>query len=151
MQALYQILANAGSHKKSIIKEACWTISNITAGTKEQISAVIDSCCIEPIVHLLKHGELEIKREAAWAISNATSGGDNSQIQQLVQYGCVPPLCELLRVMDHRVVQVCILPHPFLHAVQYGCVPPRCELLRVMDHRVVQVCDRTHVPFASSS
>lgn len=106
MQALYHILANAQRHKKSIIKEACWTISNITAGTKEQISAVIESCCIEPIVHLLKHGELEIKREAAWAISNATSGGDISQIQQLVQYGCIPPLCELLRVMDHRVVQV---------------------------------------------
>lgn len=28
------------SHKKSIKKEACWTISNITAGTKEQIQAV---------------------------------------------------------------------------------------------------------------
>lgn len=27
------------SHKKSIKKEACWTISNITAGTKEQIQA----------------------------------------------------------------------------------------------------------------
>ena len=26
------------SHKKSIKKEACWTISNITAGTKEQVS-----------------------------------------------------------------------------------------------------------------
>ena len=25
------------SHKKSIKKEACWTISNITAGTKEQV------------------------------------------------------------------------------------------------------------------
>lgn len=27
------------SQKKSIKKEACWTISNITAGTKEQIQA----------------------------------------------------------------------------------------------------------------
>jgi importin subunit alpha-6/7 len=75
-------------------------------GTKEQISAVIESGCIDPIVNLLKNGELEIKREAAWAISNATSGGDPTQIQQLVQYGCIPPLCELLRVMDPRVVQV---------------------------------------------
>ena len=92
------------------MKEACWTVSNITAGTKEQINAVIQSGCIEPIVHLLKHGELEIKREAAWAISNATSGGELSQIQQLVQYGCIGPLCELLRVMDQRVVQVrCLL------------------------------------------
>lgn len=31
------------SHKKSIKKEACWTISNITAGTKEQIQAVMES------------------------------------------------------------------------------------------------------------
>jgi importin subunit alpha-6/7 len=106
LQALYGILSNAQRHKKSIIKEACWTISNITAGTKEQINAVIESGCIDPIVHLLKHGELEIKREAAWAISNATSGGELGQIQQLVQYGCIPPLCDLLRVMDQRVVQV---------------------------------------------
>lgn len=45
---LRQIIINCGalpcllnllttSHKKSIKKEACWTISNITAGTKEQI------------------------------------------------------------------------------------------------------------------
>lgn len=51
-------------------------------------------------------GELEIKREAAWAISNGTSGGDSRQIQQLVQYGCIPPLTELLRVMDPRIMQV---------------------------------------------
>jgi importin subunit alpha-6/7 len=32
LQALYSILANAQHHKKSIIKEACWTVSNVTAG-----------------------------------------------------------------------------------------------------------------------
>lgn len=41
------------NHKKSIKKEACWTISNITAGTKEQIQAVIDSQLVSPLVHLL--------------------------------------------------------------------------------------------------
>eukprot|EP00892_Ulva_mutabilis_P006136 jgi/Ulvmu1/3895/UM018_0116.1 len=108
LTALYSILVSAQHHKKSIIKEACWTVSNITAGTREQIAAVIDSGCIDPIVNLLRNGELEIKREAAWAISNATSGGDPTQIQQLVQYGCIPPLCDLLRVMDPRVVQVAL-------------------------------------------
>jgi importin subunit alpha-6/7 len=106
LAALYTILANSTVHKKSIIKEACWTVSNITAGTREQIESVIESGCIEPIVHLLKTGELEIKREAAWAISNATSGGDARQIQQLVQLGCIPPLTDLLRVMDPRIMQV---------------------------------------------
>lgn len=100
-----RILA-AAAHLAGRVSQACWTISNITAGTREQIGAVVDAGCIDPIVHLLKHGELEIKREAAWAISNATSGGDLAQIQRLVSYGCIPPLCELLRVMDQRIVQV---------------------------------------------
>ena len=30
-----------GASKESIRKEACWTISNITAGNREQIQAVI--------------------------------------------------------------------------------------------------------------
>jgi hypothetical protein len=63
-------------------------------------------------------GDLEIKREAAWAISNATSGGDYRQIQQLVQYGCIPPLTELLRVMDPRIMQVCHFPVHTRHALQ---------------------------------
>ena len=122
VQALHSILANAQHHKKSIVKEACWTVSNITAGTKEQINAVIESGCVVPIVHLLTHGEIEIKREAAWAISNATSAGDLNQIQHLVQYGCVPPLCQLLRAMDQRVVQVCRPPRASSHP-GHACQP----------------------------
>ena len=131
------------SHKKSIKKEACWTISNITAGTKEQIQVggrgagagagaggvhtgapearacpacgrrsprspptpnprppsphppsppgqtVVDAGIVPPLVHLLATAEFDIKKEAAWAISNATSGGTNEQIKYLVsQVGC---------------------------------------------------------------
>lgn len=43
--------------------------------------AVIDANIIQPLVHLLQHAEFEIKKEAAWAISNATSGGSHEQIQ----------------------------------------------------------------------
>merc|ERR1719333_1356422 len=39
---LLQLLVNP-EHKKSIKKEACWTISNITAGNKTQIQAVMDA------------------------------------------------------------------------------------------------------------
>jgi hypothetical protein len=35
LPCLLALLTN--NHKKSIKKEACWTISNITAGNKEQI------------------------------------------------------------------------------------------------------------------
>lgn len=108
LQELYTLLCNAAVNKKSITKEACWTISNITAGTKPQIDAVIASGCIQPLVHLLGAGELEIKREAAWAISNATSGGDLAQIQQLVEMGAIRPLCDLLRSVDNKVVMVAL-------------------------------------------
>ncbi|XP_039127064.1 importin subunit alpha-1b-like [Dioscorea cayenensis subsp. rotundata] len=96
------------NHKKSIKKEACWTISNITAGNKEQIQAVITADIIGPLVHLLQTAEFDIKKEAAWAISNATSGGTHDQIKFLVSQGCIKPLCDLLVCPDPRIVTVCL-------------------------------------------
>ncbi|EPS72677.1 impa2, partial [Genlisea aurea] len=96
------------NYKKSIKKEACWTISNITAGNKDQIQAVIDSGIISPLVSLLQTAEFEIKKEAAWAISNATSGGSQEQIKFLVEQGCIKPLCDLLVCPDPRIVTVCL-------------------------------------------
>ncbi|KAK1291865.1 hypothetical protein QJS10_CPB17g01193 [Acorus calamus] len=96
------------NHKKSIKKEACWTISNITAGNKDQIQAVIAAEIIGPLVHLLQSAEFDIKKEAAWAISNATSGGTHDQIKYLVSQGCIKPLCDLLVCPDPRIVTVCL-------------------------------------------
>ncbi|CAL5413064.1 unnamed protein product [Camellia sinensis] len=96
------------NHKKSIKKEACWTISNITAGNKEQIQAVIEAGLIAPLVNLLQTAEFDIKKEAAWAISNATSGGTHEQIKYLVGQGCIKPLCDLLVCPDPRIITVCL-------------------------------------------
>ncbi|GMH07728.1 hypothetical protein Nepgr_009568 [Nepenthes gracilis] len=97
-----------GNYKKSIKKEACWTISNITAGNKEQIQAVIEAGIIAPLIHLLQNAEFDIKKEAAWAISNATSGGSHEQIKYLVSQECIKPLCDLLICPDPRIVTVCL-------------------------------------------
>lgn len=40
-----------------------------------------------PLVNLLQNAEFDIKKEAAWAISNATSGGSHDQIK----YACLRP------------------------------------------------------------
>lgn len=96
------------TYKKSIKKEACWTISNITAGNVDQIQAVIQAGIIQPLVHLLQNAEFEIKKEAAWAISNATSGGAPEQIKFLVSQGCIKPFCDLLNCPDPRIVTVCL-------------------------------------------
>lgn len=39
--------------RNNIVKEAAWTISNITAGNVDQIQAVIDSLLIGPICEVL--------------------------------------------------------------------------------------------------
>lgn len=45
------------------------------------MQSVIEAGIISPLVNLLQTAEFEIKKEAAWAISNATSGGTNDQIK----------------------------------------------------------------------
>lgn len=47
----------------------------------EFLQAVIEANLIGPLVHLLQNAEFDIKKEAAWAISNATSGGTHEQIK----------------------------------------------------------------------
>lgn len=43
--------------------------------------AVIEAGIIAPLVNLLQTAEFDIKKEAAWAISNATSGGNHDQVK----------------------------------------------------------------------
>ncbi len=83
---------------REIQKEACWTLSNIAAGTVDQIQAVIDSGAIPPLVKLVrnKKTDQEVRSEACWVVLNATSCGSDSQIEVLVDEGCVSVLGVLL-------------------------------------------------------
>ena len=83
---------------REIQKEACWTLSNIAAGTVDQIQAVIDSGAIAPLVKLVrdKKTDQEVRSEACWVVLNATSCGSDNQIEILVDEGCVAVLGVLL-------------------------------------------------------
>lgn len=65
-------------------KEACWTISNIAAGNRQQIQAVIDANIFSVLITILQTADFKTKKEAAWAITNATSSGTAEQIRYLV-------------------------------------------------------------------
>nr|CAD7430482.1 unnamed protein product [Timema monikensis] len=106
--ALPCLLHLLASSKESIRKEACWTISNITAGNRQQIQAVIDANIFPVLIDILGKAEFKTRKEGAWAITNATSGGTAEQIRYLVDQGCIPPLCDLLTVMDAKIVQVAL-------------------------------------------
>ncbi|KAK9879325.1 hypothetical protein WA026_004178 [Henosepilachna vigintioctopunctata] len=96
------------SSKESVKKEACWTISNITAGNRQQIQAVIENDIFPVLIDILKKAEFKTRKEAAWAITNATSGGTPDQIRHLVDQGCIGPLCDLLTILDTKIVQVAL-------------------------------------------
>ena len=94
--------------KKNIRKEACWTISNVTAGTSDQIERVVESGIFPKLIEMLTNAEFDIQKEAAWAVSNATSGGSTAQIIYIVQQGALPPLVNLLSVNDTKIVTVAL-------------------------------------------
>ncbi|ESN95565.1 hypothetical protein HELRODRAFT_179343 [Helobdella robusta] len=97
-----------GSSKESIRKEVCWTISNITAGNRNQIQAVIEANIFPILIQIMSKAEFKTRKEAAWAITNAASGGSFEQIQYLVNLGCIPPLCDLLGVVDTKIIQLAL-------------------------------------------
>lgn len=79
--------------------------------------------------------EFKTRKEAAWAITNATSGGTPEQVRYLAEQGCIAPLCELLTVMDAKIVQVAlnglenILRLGEADAVYNNGVNPYCDLV----------------------
>lgn len=105
LPALYQLL---NAEKDTIVKETCWTISNIAAGNMQQIQAIIDANIFPLLINILRTAEYKTRKEAAWAVTNSTSGGTAEQIKYLVSVGCIPPMCELLTVMDANIVQVAL-------------------------------------------
>ncbi|KAK7886631.1 hypothetical protein WMY93_026252 [Mugilogobius chulae] len=123
--ALPCLLHLLSSPKESIKKEACWTVSNITAGNKAQIQNVIDANIFPVLIEILQKAEFRTRKEAAWAITNATSGeprcksGSSHPLcspffliqllclhRYLVSLNVIKPLCDLLTVMDSKIVQV---------------------------------------------
>merc|ERR1711864_62369 len=90
----------------NIVKEAAWTISNITAGNPNQIQLVIDSGALGPLIDILVKGDFKAQKEAVWAVTNLTSGGTVQQIVHLCGEGVLKPFCDLLAAKDDKTVGV---------------------------------------------
>ncbi|KAH0622251.1 hypothetical protein JD844_024390 [Phrynosoma platyrhinos] len=141
--ALPCLLHLLSSPKESVRKEACWTVSNITAGNRAQIQAVIDANIFPVLIEILQKAEFRTIKEAAWAITNATSGGTPEQISYLVALGCTKPLCDLLTVMDSKIVQVAlnglenILRHGEQESKQNGIGLDKIEILQSHENQEI--------------
>jgi len=58
-----------------IKKEICWVVSNIAAGTPDQVDSVIREGFLELLVSALKNSDSLTKAEACWALCNASMHG----------------------------------------------------------------------------
>ena len=90
-------------------------MAKLQGGTKAQIAAVLEAGLIPKIIDALANADFDVKKEAAWAISNATTGGTPEQIRYLVGQQCIRPLCGMLTVQDSRIINVAmeVRPPPF--------------------------------------
>lgn len=105
IEALRNLLS---SSKTNIQKEACWAISNITAGTMAQVRAVYETNIFPGLIRILSNAEYKTKREACWAICNATSCYETAPdiIRYLVSEGIIRPLCAMLKSNESKILQV---------------------------------------------
>jgi len=84
------------TNEKILIKETCWTLSNITAGTLEQVIKVKEADIFPILIQFLTITDYDIKKEAIWAVSNATACIDNEVVGHLVELGCIERFVALL-------------------------------------------------------
>eukprot|EP01100_Stratorugosa_tubuloviscum_P000596 TRINITY_DN112_c1_g2_i1.p1 TRINITY_DN112_c1_g2~~TRINITY_DN112_c1_g2_i1.p1 ORF type:complete len:463 (-),score=234.70 TRINITY_DN112_c1_g2_i1:10-1398(-) len=94
LEILRKLLNNV---KKSIRKETCWTLSNILAGSISQIQAVIDADLIPILINIIDEEDISIRKEALFAIANGLTTGNSNQIQTIINYNCITPLCKQLQ------------------------------------------------------
>ncbi|KAJ1370140.1 hypothetical protein KIN20_031802 [Parelaphostrongylus tenuis] len=84
------------SRSTTVVKECCWLISNIIAGTQSQIQAVIDAGIMPFILEVLNSGDFKCQFEASWAVANLAQGGTAKQVLCLLEENAIPILCGAL-------------------------------------------------------
>lgn len=60
------------------------------------------------MLELLQHRDYKVRKEVAWAITNATTGGTAEQIMYIFNCGSIKPLCEFLSTNDARMITVAL-------------------------------------------
>ena len=113
-KALDALVPLLDHEKKNVRKEACWTLSNIAAGTFKQAENLVHFVSsdgvpvIRKIVKLACEGEWEVRKEAAWILANICTGGNITNIQALVDNSALTAIVRLLPVEDIKIVMVAL-------------------------------------------
>ena len=94
--------------QKQINKEACWVISNIAAGTVDQIMELFNiRGLIQTICKLATKAPWDLKKEAIWTLVNIMISGSDDQVKHLVQREGLGPIAKILSVENADVSVLC--------------------------------------------
>lgn len=95
--------------KKNVRKETCWVLSNIAAGTPDQISQLLKNREeLNSLINLAEHSEWDVRKEAVWTISNIATGGTDQHVHALVELEGIDALCSVLTVSDPKIIEVAL-------------------------------------------
>jgi importin subunit alpha-6/7 len=96
--------------KKNIRKETCWMLSNVAAGTTEQLSQLMQNpSVLTQVLKQMGHGfEWDVRKEAAYVVSNIATAGNSDYTAMLIQLGAVQSICSILGHSDAKILTVAL-------------------------------------------
>ncbi len=89
-----------GGMQEETVVEACWILANLAACGKEAVNALIKAGVYRHVALLVKSGQHDLEREAAYLLMSTYSVGDPEQMQRVEGVVPVENLQELLAVPD---------------------------------------------------
>ena len=82
---------------EQVRKEACWTASNVAAGSRGQKQALLDEeGLLADVMELSRTANTSVRKEACYVLSNLCEGGDLEQLSVLLNAGVVHTLASAL-------------------------------------------------------
>ena len=95
------------SKRRNFRREAAWAVSNIAAGTHEQISSILATRgLLDAVLETMVSAEWHVRKEAAWVVCNAAAAGTPAHVCKIVAGGAIPPLVSVLASEEERMITV---------------------------------------------
>ncbi|EGD77563.1 hypothetical protein PTSG_08661 [Salpingoeca rosetta] len=96
------------SKKANIRKDTCWTLSNICAGSEEQIDAVIHENLLTALVNLaLEDPVSKVQQDASWCLCNICTQGLPRHRDYVLKSGGLDAIALVLNLnMDKKALKV---------------------------------------------